>query len=165
MSPTRSHRIMTPAVILRTMEGYGVHKIQIYVASVKILRSLPYRVTLVLLKPRKILLSGQSATPQTRPSVIPIYPVLLRHLVARITKQNTQNTRMTGNWLVLLSPPAATMCLTIKSRSLTFSKISAVRSQELKIWTTRLSRLLTLSLMVLETWSLSRSPKYWAVCS
>jgi len=55
--------------------------------------------------------------------------------------------------------------LTISSRLSTFLMISALRSQELEIWTTRYSRLPTLSRIILETWSLARSPKYTAVCS
>jgi uncharacterized protein DUF5127 len=47
--------------------------------------------------------------------------------------------------------------LTIKSRSLTFSKISAMRFRELRIWTTRYSRLPIHFRMFLETWSLPRS--------
>src|SRR6266852_2887758 len=50
--------------------------------------------------PPKILLSGRSATPQTPPSITPIYLVLLRCLVVCTTRHNTQ---MTKQWLVLIA--------------------------------------------------------------
>jgi hypothetical protein len=53
----------------------------------------------------------------------------------------------------------------IKSRSLTFSTISATRPQELKIWTTKYSRMPDLSHICLEAWSLLQSTKYSAACS
>ena len=43
-------------------------------------------------------MSGRSATPQTPPSITLIYLVLLRHLVACTTRQNTLRTK---RWLVL----------------------------------------------------------------
>lgn len=156
MLHTRSHQIRTPAVILSTIECYIINKYKLYVPSV------PYRVTLVLLKQRELPLSGQSATPQTPPSVILICLVLPRHLVARITKCNTPMTKI---WLVLMSTLAEMMCLTIKSRSFPFSKTSALRSQEPIMWTTIFFRLPHLSRTILETWSPPRSPKYTAVCS
>src|SRR6266852_6892196 len=50
--------------------------------------------------PPKLLLSGQSVTPQTPPSTTPTYLVLLRCLVACTTRRNTQ---MTKHWLVLIA--------------------------------------------------------------
>jgi hypothetical protein len=55
-----------------------------------------------------------------------------------------------GNMSNIISP----------SRSLTFSTILTMHPQRLNSWTTRYSRMLPLCRICLETWSLSRSPKY-----
>ena len=46
-----------------------------------------------------------------------------------------------------------------------FLKVSARHPQELNSWTTRYSKMPTLSQVILKVWSLSPSPKYTAACS